>query len=205
MYRSLSWNYETHPARWIDQWPDDARFFPDWETTYSPLAPFESGIRIPAGLVPTPVVAALQPFLDSGEDSPTIPDVLITSGGLLLSERLHRTLVAFGVDNLDAYPAELFDPDDEQNIPGYVAVNVIGLIAAADMQKSIATVHPGGAVIDVSFDQLVIDEAKARGALMFRLAENPYAVWCHPALVAHIEKAGFPGVGFSSPAQTVLL
>ena len=35
------------------------------------------------------------------------------------------------------------------------------MIAAADMDKSNATVHPGGpAIIDVDFDVLVVDEQK---------------------------------------------
>ena len=55
-------------------------------------------------------------------------------------------------------------------------MNVIGLIAAADMAQSEATVHPGGALIDVDFDSLVVDEAKTKGAMIFRLAESTNAL-----------------------------
>lgn len=57
-------------------------------------------------------------------------------------------------------------------ITHYKAVNVLGLIAAADMDKSVATVHDGIPLIDVDFDELVVDETKTRDIQLFRLAES---------------------------------
>jgi hypothetical protein len=69
------------------------------------------------------------------------------------------------------------------------------------MEQSTATILPGGPIIDVAFDNLVIDAAKARGSLMFRLAESTMNVWLHPALVQHIQAADFPGIEFFDPAE----
>lgn len=190
MYQTMSWNYMEFPAHFMSGWP--------WSRC---KAKFSTGVRIPDGTVPDPLEIDLDPVEPYDEAmGPAVPDVLEISG-LVLSERLYRTIVEFGVDNLDAYPAVLIDTETKERFTGYYAVNVVGLIAAADMQKSVATVQPGGPVIDVAFDQLVIDDAKARGALMFRLAESTMSVWLHPALVKHIQAAGFPGIEFSKPSQ----
>ena len=190
MYQSMSWNYLKYPAHFMGGWP--------WERCEED---FTAGVRLAAGSVPDPLEIDLDPVEPYVEEmGPAVPDVLDVSG-LVLSERLYRTIVEFGVDNLDAYPAVLIDTETKERFTGYYAVNVVGLIAAADMQKSVATVQPGGPVIDVAFDQLVIDDAKARGALMFRLAESTMSVWLHPALVKHIQAAGFPGIEFSKPSQ----
>lgn len=190
MYQTMSWNYLEFPAHFMAGWP--------WGRCKEK---FSLGVRIAAGKVPNPLEINLDPVEPYVEEmGPAVPDVFDISG-LVLSERLYQTIVAFGVDNLDAYPAVMIDTETKERFTGYYAVNVIGLIAAADMQKSVATIQPGGPVIDVAFDQLVIDAAKARGALMFRLAESTSSVWLHPALVKHIKDAGFPGIEFTDPSE----
>lgn len=71
------------------------------------------------------------------------------------------------------------------------AVNILGLVAAADMQKSIATVHDGIPLIDVDFDELVIDEKKTKGIKMFRLAESTNAILVHESLRDALIEKGF--------------
>lgn len=190
MYQTMSWNYLDFPAHFLGGWP--------WGRC---KAKFTTGVRIPAGTVPDPLEIDLDPVEPYvTEMGPAVPDVFTVSG-LVLSELLYRTIVDFGVDNLDAYSAVMVDTETKERFTGYYAVNVVGLIAAADMKQSVYTVQPGGPVIDVAFDQLVIDAAKARGALMFRLAESTKNVWLHTALVKHIQAAEFPGLQFSNPSD----
>ncbi len=190
MYQTMAWNYDEYPGRFLEGWP--------WKTCNFN---FEIGIRFKDEKIPNPIeifTTPISPFVQ--EMGPAIPDVF-DPNGLVLSDRLYRTLVDFGVENLDAYPVVLHDEKTTERFTGYWAINVIGLIAAADLKKSSAIVQPGGPVIDVAFDNLVIDEAKARGALMFRLVENTGNVWLHESLVAHIKKSGFPGIEFFKSSQ----
>jgi hypothetical protein len=96
-----------------------------------------------------------------------------------------------GVYNFDLYPVAIHDPDDGTVHTNYKAVNVLGLIAAADMEKSIATVHDGIPLIDVDFDELVIDEKKTRDIQLFRLAESTNALLVHERLRDNLLKKGF--------------
>ena len=190
MYQTISWDYYNFPAHFIKGWP--------WEKCSQR---FNLGIAFAASSVPDPLEITLIPTDPLDKDmGPAMPDIFNASG-LVLSERLHRTLVEFGVDNLDAYPAVLIDSATKERFTGFFVVNVVGLIAAADMEKSEYTVQSGGPVIDVAFDNLVIDSAKARGAFMFRLAESTMNVWLHPSLVKFIKAAGFPGLEFSDPSD----
>ncbi len=102
-----------------------------------------------------------------------------------------------GVDNLISYRCAITDPDDGKVYTNYKAVNVIGLIAAADMDKSNATVYPNGPpLIDADFDGLVVDESKTHGALLFRLAESNNAILVHESVKEHIESLGYVDVAF---------
>jgi hypothetical protein len=92
-----------------------------------------------------------------------------------------------GVDDLNAW----IDPNPGLIYTNYKAVNILGLVAAADMSKSIATVHDGIPLIDVDFDELVIDEKKTRGIKMFRLAESTNAILVHESLRDALIAKGF--------------
>jgi hypothetical protein len=105
------------------------------------------------------------------------------------------------VHNLQVYDAVIREPDGSREYTNYKAVNVVGLIAAADMARSKATVHPGGPVYDVEFDELVIDAGKARGALLFRLAEATGSLWVHDRLRQHLLAAGFDELTFIPPGE----
>jgi hypothetical protein len=88
----------------------------------------------------------------------------------LLSMRVLDVLRSIGIDNLDTYRATIdgCDPDQEGE---YAAVNIIGLVSAADMEES--RVVAGSAPPMAEFTELVIDPERARDHRLFRLAENP--------------------------------
>ncbi len=86
----------------------------------------------------------------------------------LMSERLIETLRGAGVDNLQLFDAEILNSKTGAKIPGFQVVNILGLVSAADpnASKSRPLAHVR------FFETLVIDPARARGLLMFRLAES---------------------------------
>lgn len=104
-----------------------------------------------------------------------------------------------GVDDVDQYLRDIgyqelgewIDPKPGAVFTHYKAVNVLGLVAAADMGKSEATVHDGIPLIDVDFNSLVIDENKTRGIKMFRLAESTNAILVHESLRDALLEKGF--------------
>lgn len=73
----------------------------------------------------------------------------------------------------------------------YKAVNILGLVAAADMERSVAVVHDGAPSVDVDFDRLVIDEDKTGGRKLFRLAESTNAIIVHASLRDALLERGF--------------
>ena len=91
------------------------------------------------------------------------------------SDALLNAFVAAGVDNLQPFPAVIVEDGGEMRWPGYNAINVLGLVAAADLTASDTLKigeRPGGLPLH-GFQKLVIDPQKTRGLGLFRLGENP--------------------------------
>ncbi len=152
----------------------------------------------------TPIIVSLEPFdsrsSDQSQDMPAYIDGKIP----LFRDDLIAALASAGVDNLDIYDALVLDPDNKKTYKNFKAVNIIGLVSAADMIKSESTVHDGIPVIDVSFDSLVIDENKSKGLLMFRLAENNSGIIVHENIKDYLLNAGFNELEFFNPENIAL-
>jgi hypothetical protein len=116
----------------------------------------------------------------------------------VMSTRLHKALIAAGVDNLDVYPVELFDPKSESLYIDYVAFNLIGVIASANLAKSDYQAWDGGNRA-LDFNSLTIDEDKTRSALMFRLAEATNGIVVHESIKHFVEAAGIDALTFLPP------
>jgi hypothetical protein len=101
-----------------------------------------------------------------------------------------------GVDNIDTYPAVLVDNANEREFR-YFAVNILGLVAAADLSKSQWSNFDSAARLDTHFESLAVDPAKARGHLMFRLAEDTGTIIVHAKVKQALESAGIPMLRFS--------
>jgi hypothetical protein len=123
----------------------------------------------------------------------------------LMRKDLLDTLRAAGVNNLDAYPAELYYPDGSLAEGEYFIVNVIGVIAAADLANSEYDVDQPENLISMGFDSLAIDSEKTKGALMFRLAENIVEIIVHEQVVKAVEKAGIPLIRFFKTEDIAIL
>jgi len=117
----------------------------------------------------------------------------------VITNEFHAALVRAGVDNLDAFDAVLEGEDRKTRYEGFKAVNILGLVSAADLKKTAFAPDNESRLIDASIDSLAIDRAKAKGLLMFRLAEYTGAVIVHQQIRRAIEDAGFPHVVFTDP------
>ncbi len=121
---------------------------------------------------------------------------------VLMRKDLLAALRAAGVDNLEDYPAIIHSKRGNPDCLDYVAVNVIGAIAAANLEESEIS-DEGNGMIDMSFDSLVIDEEKAGGQLLFRLAESVTTVIIHEKVVEQLKRQGGFGLTFTRPEDYV--
>jgi hypothetical protein len=121
----------------------------------------------------------------------------------LMTRRLVTALLNAGVHNLQTFETVLTNVEGKNPPPRnhYLAVNVLGLVAAADMKRS--KIPPGmeDELISVDFDSLVIDEAKTMDFLMFRLAENTSAVLVHERVKTMVEAAGIDTLSWIPPER----
>jgi len=119
----------------------------------------------------------------------------------IMSERLHAALRSAGVANLDTYPVVLTDSRSGEQIGGYVAFNIIGVIAAADLAATRFSPGNTDRVVSADIDHLVIDPARVAGARMFRLAESVSAIVIDQQVRDALEAAGFTSLSFLLPEQ----
>jgi len=117
----------------------------------------------------------------------------------LMTKRLYKALVEAGVTNIDTYAAEIVDPQTGTVNTDYVAFNIVGKISAADLAKTQVAPTSTEQMISMDIDSLAIDEAKARGALLFRLAESVNAIIVHESVKKHIEAQGIDTLTFIEP------
>jgi len=146
-----------------------------------------------------PVPDPLEVILDG--DGLMMP--MFNRGILLFSDELVKVVREAGVDNIDTYNAVLVDPVGGKRHTNYKAVNIIGLVAAADLAASKYHAPSGRPLIDTDFDALVIDEQRAHGLLMFRLAESVNGIVVHSIVREKVEKAGIRHLNFIEPESWV--
>jgi hypothetical protein len=121
----------------------------------------------------------------------------------LMSRRLVTALHAAGVDNLQTYETQLLTTQGNNPPPqnNYLAVNIIGLVAATDLNKAMPNPEVKEKLISMDFYSLSIDENKARGLLMFRLAENISAVIVHERVKNIVESKGITTLNWLEPEK----
>ena len=108
-----------------------------------------------------------------------------------------------GVDNLETYQTKITNKKTGEVCEDYLAVNIVGLVKAADMLKSKAVVHSANGLIDTDFDSIVINEDAAAGHKMFRLAESINGVVIHRSVKEHLESKGGFELTFAEPEDWI--
>lgn len=120
-------------------------------------------------------------------------------GSDLMQKRLVDVLRSAGVDNLQTFPTEIRHEGTNEEVLGYVAVNIVGRVSCIDLESSEAEPFVGE---ELYIKKLVIDPAKARGALMFRLHESSMIVLVHEKVAQAIKAGGFLGLTLEPVAET---
>lgn len=121
----------------------------------------------------------------------------------LMRRELIEALKAAGVDNLECFDARIDSPATGEQDTDYMAVNVVGAVAAADLAQSKFSDFSGRRRIDMDFDALVLRPHAPRGALLFRLAECTSGLVIHSRVKEHLESLGGFGLSFVEPADWI--
>lgn len=150
------------------------------------------GCRFTHAVLPSPIELDLVPV---GGFSGSPPDML--DGNMcLMSEVMASTLFTAGVDNLDCYPATLFDRVNQRRFD-YHAVNILGLVKAADLDRSDWSSFDADARMDTHFAQLRVDPGKASALAIFRLAEDTGTIVVVERVKQALEARGLGTLTFS--------
>jgi hypothetical protein len=143
---------------------------------------------------PIPLVYTLDPtrpgsisVMYSGEAYPVMRDDLV------------EALQAAGVDNLQLFPAVIRDPSSGAEHKNYKAFNIVGVVSAADVGRSVLADSSDSTMVDVDFDSLALDAERAHPFRMFRLAESVNAIIVDENVKAEVERRGIPGMNFYEP------
>lgn len=152
-------------------------------------------------LITVPVPEPLEFELDPNEPGPL--KEMYNLDMLIMSERLVSALRQAGVDNLQVFRAAILDPQTATRREDYQVVNVVGRVAAADLERSTWSAPTGRPIIDVDFDSLAIDERRAGDLLLFRLAECVSAIIVHARIRDALLAAGFNMLTFLDPKDYV--
>ncbi len=166
------------------------------------IVPNIPGIDFMAGERFDPAIKIPRPLrYELDADVPGDMPWLFKSGGPLMHDRMVESLRAAGVDNIDVYDVLLVDPADGSEWTDYKAVNIVGLVAAADIAKSVIDTSDSSRLITTKFEKLVLDPNKAHGLLIFRLAEKVSAIIVHDKVKVEIEARRIGPLGFIPPEQ----
>lgn len=156
-------------------------------------APWMHGTRLVENF-PVPLVYSLDPT------RPGNPNVMYDDTAYpLMRDDLVEALQAVGVDNLQLFPAVLHDPTTGVDHKNYKAFNIVGVVAAADMEKSVRMATSDSTMIDVDFASLTIDEQKAAPFRLFRLAESVSTIIVDDVVRAEVKRRAIPGMKFYKP------
>jgi len=124
-------------------------------------------------------------------------DIAVFTGSRIpiMRKDLIQALRDAGVDNIDVYDAVVVDPRDQKQVHDYQAVNIIGLVSAANLGASDYESFGEAPSVDALFGNPVIDEKRAAGALMFRMQESVMTVMVHDRIKREIAQR-FPTLEF---------
>jgi hypothetical protein len=116
----------------------------------------------------------------------------------LWSEKLLGAMREAGVDNVEAFPAVLLDGRSGKQWNAYWAVNIVGLVAAVDLQGS-GLVGGADERGDLDAEGFVLDQKKADPFHIFRLAESPDLVLVDEQVRRAIERRELLDIEFKRP------
>lgn len=116
---------------------------------------------------------------------------------------VYEAVRSAGVDNVDVYKALVKREDGSVFAENYLAYNILGALKATDLGKSQFAPENPSRMIDASIEKLTVDESRARGLLMFRLAESIRTIVVHETVKSAVEARGIPHVAFLASEQFI--
>lgn len=121
----------------------------------------------------------------------------------LMTRRLVAAFQEAGVSNLQTYVTDLSTTEGATPPPRdhYLAVNIVGVVSAADLANSEISPTSTETLIAMDFDSLRIDPMRTHDVLMFRLAENTSAVLVHERIRDRIEANGIVTLTWLRPEE----
>lgn len=122
----------------------------------------------------------------------------------LMSRPLKEAIDAAGVDNVRFFPVALRNTETAE-VYEYFAFNLVGLGAAAGSAREGMSSHDGDFLGDTHVRRLRIDDASARGLLMFRLQEKFSVILVHESVKESVERSKISTVKFVKPEDFVAL
>lgn len=118
----------------------------------------------------------------------------IDTAAPLMSKDLVACLRDNGVDNLDVYEAVIREVATGHEHSGYWAVNVLGVVDAADPARTAEISLEG---LGTWIDRIVVDESAARQLLLFRMRQSPSRLVLHRKVKQAIENRRLPLLMFT--------
>lgn len=169
-----------------------------------PISPLASAPRLPGWMgghvVDTPAEMPLRYSLNP--KYPGTPKAMYEEKSVpIMHVSVRAALQAAGVDNIQYFDAVLNNPLTGEVRNDYEAFNIVGLVACVDAVRSQGMGGAASTAGDADYHELVIDEARAGGALLFRLAENTSAIVVHRRVRDAVLAAGLPGFVFYGPGE----
>jgi hypothetical protein len=144
--------------------------------------------------VPEPLVYALDP------DYPGLLQPMYKAAAPLMRDDLCTALGDAGVDNLQLFSAVLRDTQGVEH-QSFKAVNIVGVVSAADLAQSTMMGTTDSTLIDADFHALVFKKSAPKDLLLFRLAEAVNAIVVHERVRRVIEERAIPGMTFFSSGE----
>ncbi|ARU58838.1 hypothetical protein OLMES_4850 [Oleiphilus messinensis] len=106
----------------------------------------------------------------------------------LISPEMAGVMSSVGIDNFELFPALITNPISGKKWDNYLAFNVVGLVKAADMQRSSFDELMSAGIDNmetplVAFREVVLIGEKLAGLKMFRMLESPDTLIVNETLV----------------------
>ena len=181
------------PVRWVGE-DAQQQYWEDNKISWI------SGIRFSNGVIPNPLVFSFQPVKNTWDHGPHMPDFLKGAIMPILHDDVIEAMLEAGVNNIDIYPTRINDPESGEIFSNFKAINITGLVATADMTRSMPEAHDNTPKVNASFN-----DSKALDVLLFRLTESHNTILVHEKLKDFIEEKGINNIEFHSLDTVAIL
>ncbi len=158
---------------------------------------FDDGARV-QGVVPL-----IELVLDEDSQGHRLTDNLLAPGttGLVFSSRLLQVLARAGVGNLQYFPLHVVNPATREINADYQLANVLGRVAAVDLERSDVELYRGAPRGIQFINALALDASRVGGLPLFRLEEHAQVLIAQRRVRDACVEAGITGVVFVDPGQ----